>query len=310
MRTHTYRTVDVPVDGGYLRAGIWEPEAPAPLTQEPPVLAIHGITATHQGWLRLPALLPGRRIIAPDLRGRGRSNTLPGPYGMVRHAADLTALVRHLGLTEVTALGHSMGAFVVVVLQDRQPQLVRDMVLVDGGLPLEIPADADPDLLMRAVLGPALQRLRMTFPDQEAYRDFWSGHPAFSPGLVAELAPYFDYDLEPDGDGWRPTSAVEAVAADQRELVTGDLVHRALAHLATPTTFVHAPRGLLDDAPLYRPEHVRAWAERLPSLTMEWADDVNHYTVVMSAAGARLVAAHLAGRPAADPTMTTEGVRR
>lgn len=305
MSTHTYRSVDAPVDGGRLRVGIWDPLGADPeahptgadATEVPTILAVHGITATHQSWIQLPPLLPGVRIVAPDLRGRGRSNALPGPYGMARHADDLAAVLRALGISSVTALGHSMGAFVSLVLAHRHARTVSHLVLVDGGLPLEIPQGADPDELMQAVLGPAATRLAMSFPDRDAYRSFWADHPAFDARLVAELGPYFDYDLEPDGEGWRSSASLEAVTADQRELITGGTVPAALRGLTVRTTFIHAPRGLLDDAPLYRPEYAAAWARRLPSLTMGWATGVNHYTVVMSSPGAQFVAGQLAPAP-------------
>ena len=302
MSTHTYRTVDVPVDGGPLRVGVWDPvDACAPAgatgTEVPTVLAVHGITATHQSWIQFPPQLSGVRIVAPDLRGRGRSNALPGPFGMARHADDLATVLDTLGISAVTALGHSMGAFVTVVLAHRHARAVRHLVLVDGGLPLETPPGADPDELMQAVLGPAATRLAMTFDDRDAYRSFWAEHPAFDADLVAELGPYFDYDLEPDGDRWRSSASLEAVTADQRELISGDSVPAALRSLTVRTTFIHAPRGLLDDAPLYRPEHAVAWADQLPSLTMGWATGVNHYTVVMSRRGAQFVAHQLAPAP-------------
>lgn len=287
--SHSYRTVDVTVPGGLLHAGVWEPDWPPVAT----VLAIHGITATHRSWDFLPPELPGVRVIAPDLRGRGRSNALPGPFGMARHAEDLAVLLRALGLPSAVVVGHSMGAFVAVVLAHRHAGLVEELVLVDGGLPLDVPTDVDPDVAMQAVLGPAVSRLSMTFPDHAAYRAFWHEHPAFTGPMSTELADYFDYDLEPAGDAWRPSSRLEAVTADQRELVTGESVRPALAALDRPVLFVHAPRGLQDADPLYDPAHVRCWQERMPDLTVAWASDVNHYTVVMSTTGAADLAAHL-----------------
>ncbi|WP_324653364.1 alpha/beta hydrolase [Georgenia sp. H159] len=297
MSTHSYREVGVAVDGGTLHAGVWDPDGPVMRT----VLAVHGITATHQSWTYLPAALPGVRVVAPDLRGRGRSNGLGGPYGMARHADDLAALLSALGTERAAVVGHSMGAFASVVLAHRHPAIVDELVLVDGGLPIDLPRGVDPDALMEAVLGPAVRRLSMTFPDHAAYRAFWADHPAFGPRLVAELGPYFDYDLEPDGAGWRSSSRIEAVTEDQRELATGSSVIPALESLTVPTRFVHAPRGLLDDAPLYSRDHVTRWENRLPTLTTTWAGDLNHYTVVMSPHGARLVAAQLSPTP--------EGVR-
>lgn len=290
MSTHTYTEVDVPVDGGTLRAGVWDPVAP--VAGAPTVLAVHGITATHRAWSHLVQALPGMRVVAPDLRGRGRSNALPGPFGMARHADDLAALLGRLEGDPVVVVGHSMGGFVSVVLAHRHRDLVDSLVLVDGGLPLEVPEGADPDELMRAVLGPAAARLAMTFPDHEAYRDFWRAHPAFTGRVDERLGAYFDYDLEPADGGWRPSSRIEAVTGDQRELVTGESLLPALEALDTPALFLRAPRGLLDGDPLYTAEHVARWAERLP-LRTEDVPDVNHYTIVMGDAGAAFVADRL-----------------
>ena len=108
----SYRTADVEVRGGWLRVGIWEstdltPEEPAART----VLAVHGVTSSHLAWAlvgeRLVAM-SGTRLIAPDLPGRGRSNGLPGPWGLEQHAADLQAVIDVFGPVHVTA-GHSIG---------------------------------------------------------------------------------------------------------------------------------------------------------------------------------------------------------
>lgn len=319
-----YRQLDVAVDGGLLHAGVWGDDG------APTVLAVHGITATHRAWGWLADALPDVRVVAPDLRGRGRSNRLPGPFGMARHADDLAALLDHLGTGPVVVVGHSMGGFASVVLAHRRPDVVTSLVLVDGGLPLEVPAGADPDTLMRAVLGPAAARLAMTFQDERAYHDFWRAHPAFvgefdgpsvpdrldraaaadatdgadaadaTDGAGAadatddDLRGYFDYDLEPaDGGGLRPTSRLEAVTGDQRELVTGASLLPALDALSAPALFLRAPRGLLDGDPLYDAGHVERWAAQLPSLRTAEVPGVNHYTIIMGTAGAGAVAQHV-----------------
>ncbi|MFH5821703.1 alpha/beta fold hydrolase [Georgenia sp. AZ-5] len=290
MSTHTYTEIETPVDGGTLHAGVWEP-AGAPAAA-PTVVAIHGITATHRAWAWLVPELPGVRVVAPDLRGRGRSNALPGPYGMARHADDVAALAAAVGARDVVVAGHSMGGFVAVVLAHRHPALVRALVLVDGGLPLSLPAGLDADAAMAAVLGPAAERLAMTFPDPGAYRSFWQRHPAFT-AWGEDVGEYFDYDLEPVDGVFRSSARLEAMTGDQRELFTGESLLPALDALAVPTTFLRAPYGLLAGDPLYAPADVTAWAERLPSLRWHEVPEVNHYTVVMSPEGAAAVAREL-----------------
>lgn len=300
MSTHTYSEIDVAADGGTLHAGVWDPVgAPA---EAPTVVAIHGITSTHRAWDLLPASLPGVRVVAPDLRGRGRSNGLGGPFGMARHADDVAALLRAVGGAPAVVVGHSMGGFVSVVLAHRHPDLVTEVVLVDGGLPLDVPTDVDPDVVMEAVLGPAARRLAMTFPDAGAYREFWREHPAFAHSWSDALARCFDYDLEPADGVWRPSSRIEAVTGDQRELATGASLLPALRELDVPLVFLRAERGLQDDGPLYPADHVARWAARLPVLTTVEVPDVNHYTIVMGEAGAAVVAREVALRLATAST--------
>src|SRR5687767_554152 len=94
---------DVPVAGGDLRVARWGSEGPA-------ILVLHGITASHMSWPYVARELSDEaRFIAPDLRGRGGSRDLPGPYGMGAHADDCIAVLDHLGIDKAVILGHSMG---------------------------------------------------------------------------------------------------------------------------------------------------------------------------------------------------------
>ncbi len=295
MSSHIYRTVDVPVRGGLLRVGVWEPVGVAdPET----VLAVHGITASHRAWPAIVEALPRVRLIAPDLRGRGRSNVLPGPYGMAQHADDLLATLDLLHVPDAVVVGHSMGGFVAVVFAHRNPSRVRRIVLVDGGIPLPAPAGlpvgTDPEVLLQVVLGPAAERLSLTFPDEAAYLRFWRAHPAFQNGWSDAVADYVGYDLDGTAPRLRSSSSYDAVAADSLELYAGGPVPDALAELAHETTLLRAPRGLLDEPiPLYPRDHLAAWQELLPLLAVRDVPDVNHYTIIMSPTGVAEVAAEI-----------------
>src|SRR5579864_9776940 len=147
------RLFDVPVDGGELRVLQWG-------TGRRVAVAVHGITASAMSWQAVARQMPaGWTLAAPDLRGRGHSAHLPGPYGLERHAADVTAVLRPFGGRPVLA-GHSMGAYVALLARDAHPELVRRLVLVDGGLPLPVPDGVDPEVMIEATIGPAIARLR------------------------------------------------------------------------------------------------------------------------------------------------------
>ncbi len=110
----TYSTVDVPVEGGVLCTGVWGGRGPL-------VVAAHGLTSTHQAWALIgPQLGRDHRFVAPDLRGRGASRDLPGPYGVAAHAEDVAAVVTALGGPAIV-VGHSMGGFVAAETARRHP---------------------------------------------------------------------------------------------------------------------------------------------------------------------------------------------
>lgn len=306
-----YRTTLVPVRGGNLTVGEWGP------SDGPAVLAVHGVTASHLTWPLIASLLPDAHVIAPDLRGRGRSNELPGPWGMPQHADDLAAVLETLGVSSAIVVGHSMGAFAALVFAHRHPHLVQSLVLVDGGLPLATPAGLNDDEATRAILGPAAERLSMTFESREKYREFWKQHPAFANDWSGLIEDYLNYDLVGVEPTLRPSTSYDAVAADSIELRGGDSLLSALDDLVHPVTFISAPRGLMNETPpLYPHDVIDRWKELLPDMVTIAAEDVNHYTIVMAEAGARMVAHTIraalnnSGGPARSAERAQEKVER
>jgi pimeloyl-ACP methyl ester carboxylesterase len=204
---------------------------------------------------------------------------------MARHADDCAAVLEAVGGSPAVVVGHSMGGFVATVLATRRPDLVRGLVLVDGGLPFP-PADEE---ATRAGLQPIKQRLQATYT-REQYRDWFRRHPAFGSDWTPEVEAYADYDL-PDDPG-RPAADPDAVEEDQLDLLQGAAFAEAVEQRLPPRIFLHAPRGFADDPPgLYPQPTVDAWAERWPDLDVRLVPDVNHYTIVLSRRGAEAVAA-------------------
>jgi poly(3-hydroxyalkanoate) depolymerase len=94
----------------------------------PPLLLLMGIGGNLDMWGPLAAQLPGRRLIAFDAPGTGRSSI--GRLRRMTGLADLTAeLLDALGLGTVDVLGYSFGGALAQQLAHRHPERVRRLVL-------------------------------------------------------------------------------------------------------------------------------------------------------------------------------------
>jgi pimeloyl-ACP methyl ester carboxylesterase len=86
----------------------------------PPILLVHGVTSSGRTFWRLgPALAAaGRRVLAVDLPGHGRTGQWTGRYRFRATAADVAAFARAAGLdrARLAVLGHSWGAMVAAAL--------------------------------------------------------------------------------------------------------------------------------------------------------------------------------------------------
>lgn len=279
----TFSHVDVA--GGQLRVARWGDGG-----GDGVVLGLHGITASSISLAPLARVLPAKSVVAPDLRGRGGSASLPGPYGMEVHAEDCAAVIGAVGGAPVVVVGESMGAFVAVHLAASHPDLVRAVVLVDGGLPLPLPDGLDPDAILDALLGPAVERLRLEFASVDAYFDYWRAHPALGSTWSAEVEAYLAYDLTGEPPHLRSSVSEVAVRADGADtIVHAGRLAEALEHLRCPVHLLRAARNLVDAEPPLLPDSaVEPWRHVLASDTV--VPDTNHYSIMFGEAGARAVA--------------------
>ena len=256
------------------------------------VLAAHGITANALSFAALARSMPDVRIIAPDLRGRACSRNVTGPWSIRQHAVDLIAVADAYGLGRVRLLGHSMGAFVAAMAAASQPDRIERVLLVDGGVAFPAPPDADVDALLTAIIGPAMTRLSMTFPDRDAYQAFMLGNPAVAeivalgPGAATDLAGYLDHDLLTGEDGLLRSSCVlDAIRVDGGAVVLEPAVLDAVRQLTVPGVLLWAPRGLMNQTPGLYTAEVLAAAQLPVGLETAQVPDCNHYSIVFTDPG-------------------------
>jgi len=127
-----------------------------------PVVLVHGWSLSSAVFETEASLLAReRRVIAPDLRGHGRSP--PGPFSLADLARDLAALLARLGAERAVLVGWSLGAQVALAALPLVRPRLSALVLVAGtprftegeGWPHGLPAQAVEVLAHRVRRDPA-----------------------------------------------------------------------------------------------------------------------------------------------------------
>ena len=95
------------------------------------LVLLHGISDSSWSWSRMVPHLPaGVRSVAVDLRGHGASTKPEHGYTVPELAADVVALMDHLGIGSATMVGHSWGTLVARAVAEQHPDRVERLVLV------------------------------------------------------------------------------------------------------------------------------------------------------------------------------------
>jgi 3-oxoadipate enol-lactonase len=99
----------------------------------PPLLLIAGLGLSSLAWAAaVPRLREGFTVITFDNRGTGRSDVPPGPYTIDDLGDDTAALVEHLGLGPVAAVGWSLGGSVLQSVLIRHAEVLSRAVLLNA----------------------------------------------------------------------------------------------------------------------------------------------------------------------------------
>ncbi|MEO8692596.1 MAG: alpha/beta hydrolase [Acidimicrobiales bacterium] len=243
----TPTTHSIPVDGGLLHVGVWD-------GGERVVLAIHGGTSSHTVWSTIVAELAGAAtVIAPDFRGAAGSEHVGPPYGLRAHCDDMQRVLDHFEVDRAVVTGWSLGGFIATNAAAALGDRTAAVVLVDGGIPLALPAGFDPVATHSRLIEPARQRERN--------------------GEL--LGVNFD-----------------AMSADVMDTLTGD-TRDAARRVKVPMSFVWAERGLQGEPEGYYPlAAIHEFAAHHP-LRIAEGHDLDHFSVMLSPRGAQLVADEL-----------------
>jgi len=169
-----------------LEAGYDSPRRPA-------VLLVHGFPELAYSWRKvmLPIAAAGYHVVAPDLRGYGRSGGTGvkfdddlSPWRTLNEVTDMVALVAAFGYRSVTAVvGHDFGSPVAAWCAVMRPDIFRSVVLMSAPfagtatLPFNT-ADAPPARPSAAAADTIYEDLAKLAPPRKHYQRYYSTREA------------------------------------------------------------------------------------------------------------------------------------
>ncbi|MGE5243415.1 MAG: alpha/beta fold hydrolase [Betaproteobacteria bacterium] len=163
-----------------------------------PLLWLHGFMGVGADWRFLFDAPPdGCRLIAPDLRGQGSSTAPAGAYSFRESARDTLALLDHLRVERVKAIGLSGGGITALHMATIEPARIAAMVVVSAPPSFPEQARAIQRVFSESML-PEAERTRMRsrhrrpgqldalFAQARAFAG--SDDPNFTPAELASIA--------------------------------------------------------------------------------------------------------------------------
>jgi pimeloyl-ACP methyl ester carboxylesterase len=264
------------VDWGPVHAGV-------------PVVCVHGLSRQARDFDYLAAHLAaaGRRVICPDLVGRGRSGRLrdPDEYALPQYCADMNALVARLDAQQVDWIGTSLGGLIGIVLAGLPGNSIRRLVVNDIGpflpwaglarigsyvsaMPTDFRDLGELEAYFREVLAPFgdlsdehwshITRHSVAWhADRERYLML------FDPQIVRAFRNPWHYSV----NLWKYWTAIKVpilvIRGVESDLLPADLASEMIRR--NPRARVHEIEGCGHAPPLMSPEQIRAVAEFINS---------------------------------------------
>jgi pimeloyl-ACP methyl ester carboxylesterase len=182
-------------------------------TGKPLILLHGGLGAIEMFGPNLPALGKGRRLIAVDLQGHGRTADIDRPLSVELMADDIAALIRHLKLDRPDIMGYSMGGGVALQTAIRHPDAVGKLVVVSTVFRRN---GFYPDILAQQaqVTAAAAEAMKQT-PMYQLYASI-APRPEDWPRLLGKIGEAMknDFDFSKEISGLKATTLVVAADAD------------------------------------------------------------------------------------------------
>ena len=106
----------------------------------PVLVLLHSLGTNQAVWDAQAAALAGAfRVVRPDMRGHGLTETTPGPYSMEQLAGDVLALLDLMGVEQAHIGGISIGGMIAQQIAAMAPERVLSLVLCDTAMAIPSP---------------------------------------------------------------------------------------------------------------------------------------------------------------------------
>ncbi len=208
----------------------------------PLLVLVHGGRDHARSWDFVAGPLASEyHVIAPDLRGHGDSAWAVGSqYSMPDYILDLAQLLRHVGETPVTLLGHSLGGAIVLQYSGIYPETVRAVIAIEGlGPPPELVIDGPVEERMDEWIGTmqalARRRPRRYASLEEAAERMHEANPHLSEAMARHLTVHGMMRKEDGSYVWKFDNYVRAWPPHRYDR---EAVERLWARIRCPTLLV------------------------------------------------------------------------
>ncbi len=211
-----------------------------------PILLAHATGFHARCWGQVVAQLKGRRVIAIDQRGHGRSDKVT-QIRWQDFGHDLAEVVRRLDLQNVLGVGHSAGGHAMVEAAAREPARFRRLVLIDPTIlaPEQYAARGSADdgafVPVAGNTHPAAKR-RRHFTSIEEMIERLREKPSFGAFTPAALRDYCTWGLLPcvDPPGFELACSPEMEGAVYSGVLGNPAIHDHVQALTIPVTVLRA----------------------------------------------------------------------
>lgn len=223
----TPRLLEISTPAARLAVWEWPGDGPA-------LLLAHATGFHARCWDWIVRQFPGRRAIAPDLRGHGRSSKPEPPYRWHDFGDDIAAVAAEMELADAIGIGHSMGGHSIVAAAALRPGTFASLLLVDPTIFAPEyygqPQEYDTSFI--------LKRRNVWQSPEEMFERFRPRFP-FSGWREEVLRDYCEFGLLPSDEGFvlACPPAIEAAIYARSNAVDADL-YPAIPSIAQPVTIM------------------------------------------------------------------------